>query len=195
MIVEISAPSNNKTNNTEPFSSESVKFEHQVFCVLPNTFLTPATITVDTTTAQLVKPPVLHQNASRGLADIGVGLDVVQALLNNPLDTTSLWVYEAASTNQWTPFGLLNAYDWSQFTQLKVMQKYSYLYVYYSAVQPSIYPIADPSFQFITSGDSGIGIELASNINQFQDSVESAFAQYLPIHVSSAARKEENAAR
>lgn len=178
-------------NSTNVWSSASVHATATGFLCTPHYWSIPASVAIDSTTGLVSTNFELLQNETQEIPSVGVGFDFLQAQLNNPYDASSIKVFEAAATNNQTSQHA-NSYDWYQFSGLKVMQKYAYLYLWNNAyTYNSSYSLRDP-FMDTIARSSFSTIDLVNNATLFQQRLDLAFAQFMAALVSSTARTPQN---
>lgn len=175
-------------NSTNVWSKNSIEFKASGFVCSARYWSTPADIAVDVSSKLVSKNFNLHQDEVEELPGVGVGLDFLQAQLNNPYAVSSRKVFQAAATNNETS-QRADSYDWSQFSKLKVMQKYAYLYLLNDASEynQSTRSLRDPFLNSLVSSSQNTW-ELANNATLFQQRLSSAFAQFTAALVSASAR-------
>lgn len=180
-------------NSTNVWSSDKVNIRTSAFICSPSYWLTPASITINGTTGLIGTGPFLQSEEAVELPNVGVGLDVIQAEMNDPSDAVSQLVFDAAATNDWSTQVLPNSYNWTQFSQLQVMQRYAWIYLWYvSQYYPIGTPPVDPFFRNLISINNVTAWNVYNNQSMLKSYVENSFAQFLPTLVNVAARVPDN---
>ncbi|KAK5312997.1 hypothetical protein LTR70_007837 [Exophiala xenobiotica] len=188
--TSITAANGTLRNNTGGWRNGSINVLTTGLICSPTYWSTPANITFNSTTGLIGSVPVLDQEAAEKISDVGVGLDVIHALLNYPTDPLSQIVFEAAATNDLSDT-IPNSYDWSQFSDLQVMQKYGFLYLYNYALNgvalngDDVSPMDPFSITFFSDQTAWKFFE---NITLMKETTENGFSQMLATQVSTAAR-------
>lgn len=184
---------NNTTSNNEEYAWQdgSIAIDATGLVCSPKYWSTVTTVTVNGTTGLPFLSAVLRQSAAEPIKDVGVDLDILHALMNNPSDVYSQIVFKAAATNDWSPFDYPNSYDWSEFSSLQVMQRYGYLYLYEAAVYDPKTPPMDPFFTALTYGGVSTS-DLQGNSTSFRDTIDKGFTHMMATAVSNAARGPGN---
>lgn len=178
-------------NSTNAWTSDSIQANATGFLCTPHYWSIPASVAIDATSGLISTNFELLTNMTKEIPSVGVGFDFLQAQLNNPYDPSSIKVFQAAATNNQTSQHA-NSYDWSQFSDLKVMQKYSYLYLLnWATIWNSSYSSRDPFMATIARGDMST-VDLINNSTLFEQRLNLAFAQFMAALVSSTARAPHN---
>lgn len=184
--------SGNRTlyNNTNVWTPNAVNVSASGFLCAPHYWSTPASIAAASGSELVSTNFVPLTNETKELPGVGVGFDFLQAQLNNPYATSSIEVFQAAATNNKTG-QRANSYDWSEFSALKVMQTYSYLYLLYDAATFGSQPtrsLRDPFIDMVVrTNQSTWG--LVNNATLFEERLNLSFAQFMAALVSTTARE------
>lgn len=180
-------------NSTNVWTVEDIGIRATGFICSPTYWSTPASITVNGTTGMIGSFPFLPYGEPTKIDNLGVGLDVIIAAMNNPIDPRSQMVIRAAATNNYSTSELPDTYNWTRFSQLEVMQKYSWTYLSYSSLYDAIGTApADPFFKFVTGSNNLTAWSMFNNASMLKDTMERNFAQFLPTLVDAAARTPDN---
>lgn len=149
----------NLYNSTNVWSSNTVRANATGFLCTPHFWTIPVSVSIDAIGLVSTNFDMLT-NATKENPIVGIGFDFLQAQLNDIYATGSIKIFEAAATNNQTSQHA-NSYDWSQYSGLEVMQRCSYLYLWYNDQgHDSSYSIRD-SFRD-TIGRSSVSKSISS---------------------------------
>ncbi|KAK4905869.1 hypothetical protein LTR66_017770 [Elasticomyces elasticus] len=150
--------------NTSTWTNTSIGTKSRGLICTPQYIVQPVEVAVNGSTGFIERGPFLTGNPVN-ITDFRVGVDIIEAMLNNPLDPTTQTIFKSAATNAWSTAVLPNSYNWTDFTSLQVMQKYSWLYVYQSSFYANAnhtIPSTD-SFFLTTLGQNTTTVETMLN--------------------------------